>query len=158
MKKSGRNILKTLKQYDKKNLKLDLSSGLSVAALSIPQNMAYALVAGINPIFGLYTSIISQIISTFTSRSNYIIVGPTNLMAMAIASNLTNVQEGSYIEYVILLTFLVGIFQIIAGLLKLGRLVRYVSHPVIVGLTTGAALLIGVSQLENFTGINVGRS
>ncbi|HMA59063.1 MAG TPA: SulP family inorganic anion transporter [Halanaerobiales bacterium] len=158
MKKSGRNILKTLKHYDKKNLKLDLSSGLSVAALSIPQNMAYALVAGINPIFGLYTSIISKIISTFTSRSNYIIVGPTNLMAMAIASNLTNVQEGSYIEYVILLTFLVGIFQIIAGILKLGRLVRYVSHPVIVGLTTGAALLIGVSQLENLTGINVGRS
>ncbi|HKL12838.1 MAG TPA: SulP family inorganic anion transporter [Halanaerobiales bacterium] len=158
MKKSGKNILKTLKNYNKKDLKSDLSSGLSVAALSIPQNMAYALVAGINPIYGLYTSIISKIISTFTSKSNYIIVGPTNLMAMAIASNLTSIQENMYLESVILLTFLVGIFQIIAGILNLGKLVRYVSHPVIVGLTTGAALIIGVGQIENLTGINVGRS
>ena len=158
MKTTGKNIMEIIKNYNKKDFRFDLTSGLSVAALSIPQNMAYALVVGVNPIFGLYTSIISKIISTLTSRSNYIIVGPTNLMAMAIASNLINIQDGMYLQSVILLTFLVGIFQILAGLLNMGKLVRYVSHPVIVGLTTGAALLIGIGQLENLTGINVGRS
>ena len=158
MKNSGQNILQTVKNYKKKYLSSDLSAGISIAALSIPQNMAYALVAGINPIYGLYTSIISKIISTVTSRSNYIIVGPTNLMAMAIASNLSYVQNDRYFATVILLTFLVGIFQILAGLFKLGRLVKYVSHPVIAGLTTGAAIIIGVGQLKNLIGVNIGRT
>ncbi len=158
MKTTGQNILQTVKSYKKKYLSSDLSAGISIAALSIPQNMAYALVAGINPIYGLYTSIISKIISTLTSRSNYIIVGPTNLMAMAIASNLSYVQDDSYFATVILLTFLVGIFQILAGLFKLGRLVKYVSHPVIAGLTAGAAIIIGVGQLKNLIGVSIGRT
>src|SRR6056297_3533319 len=158
MNKKGRNIFNTIKKYKRSYFKSDLYSGLSVATLCIPQNMAYALIAGLNPIYGLYTSIVSQIISNITGRSSYIIVGPTNLMAMAIASNLNYVAKNNYLEMVILLTFLVGIFQIIAGILNLGKLVRYVSHPVIVGLTTGAALIIGVGQIENLTGINVGRS
>lgn len=120
--------------------------------------MAYALIIGINPIYGLYTSIISKIISTVTGKSNYIIVGPTNLMAMAIASNLNLVQDDNYLKAVILLTFLIGIFQIMAGLFKFGRLVRYVSHPVIVGLTTGAAIIIGVGQFKNLLGLNIIRT
>ncbi|MCF8008291.1 MAG: SulP family inorganic anion transporter [Halanaerobiales bacterium] len=144
--------------YKMSNLKPDIFSGLSVAALSIPQNMAYALIAGLNPVFGLYTSIISKIISTITGRSSYIIVGPTNLMAMAIASNLSFVDKSQYFQMVILLTFLVGIFQIIAGLFQFGSLVKYVSYPVIVGLTTGAAIIIGVGQLKNILGISLERS
>lgn len=158
MAKQGKNIIETLNNYKFKFLKKDIFSGLSVATLCIPQNMAYALIAGLNPIYGLYTSIISQIISTITGKSSYIIVGPTNLMAMAIASNLNYISDDIYLEMVILLTFLVGIFQIIAGLLKVGKLVRYVSHPVIIGLTSGAAIIIGIGQLKNFVGINVGRT
>jgi len=158
MNKKGRNIFNTIKKYKRSYFKSDLYSGLSVATLCIPQNMAYALIAGLNPIYGLYTSIVSQIISTITGRSSYIIVGPTNLMAMAIASNLNYVAKNNYLEMVILLTFLVGIFQIIAGLLKLGKLVRYVSHPVIVGLTTGAAIIIGVGQIKNLIGIEIDRT
>lgn len=157
MQTKGKSIIDTIKEYKMKYLQKDISSGISIAALSVPQNMAYALIVGLNPIYGLTTSIISKIISTFTGRSNYIIVGPTNLMAMAIASNLSFVPEESYLETVILLTLLVGIFQVIAGLLKFGKLVRYVSHPVIVGLTTGAAIIIGVGQLKNLIGITFAR-
>src|SRR6056297_4164968 len=156
--KNGKNIIETIKNYKNNYFKSDVYSGLSVATLCIPQNMAYALIAGLNPIYGLYTSIISQIISTITCKSSYIIVGPTNLMAMAIASNLNYVQDDKYLEMVILLTFLVGIFQILAGIFKLGKLVRYVSHPVIVGLTTGAAIIIGVGQVKNFLGVSIGRT
>ncbi len=155
MLKKGKNIINTIKNYKGKYFKSDIYAGVSVATLCIPQNMAYALIAGLNPIYGLYTSIVSQIISTLTGKSSYIIVGPTNLMAMAIASNLNMVQQNRYLEMVILLTFLVGVFQIIAGLFKFGKLVRYVSHPVIVGLTTGAALIIGVGQIKNFLGISL---
>ncbi len=151
----GENIISTIQNYKRKYFKSDIYAGLSVATLCIPQNMAYALIAGLNPIYGLYTSIISQIISTLTGKSSYIIVGPTNLMAMAIASNLNMVNQSRYLEMVVLLTFLVGFFQIIAGLFKFGKLVRYVSHPVIVGLTTGAALIIGVGQVKNFLGVNL---
>jgi SulP family sulfate permease len=158
MNKKGKNIYTTLKNYKMKYLRSDLYSGLSVATLCIPQNMAYALIAGVNPIYGLYTSIVSQIISTITGKSSYIIVGPTNLMAMAIASNLNYVAENNYLQMVILLTFLVGIFQIMAGLFKLGKLVRYVSHPVIIGLTSGAAIIIGVGQIKNLFGIELMRT
>jgi SulP family sulfate permease len=155
MLKKGENIINIIKNYKGKYFKSDIYAGLSVATLCIPQNMAYALIAGLNPIYGLYTSIVSQIISTLTGKSSYIIVGPTNLMAMAIASNLNMVQQSRYLEIVILLTFLVGVFQIIAGLFKFGKLVRYVSHPVIVGLTTGAALIIGIGQIKNFLGVSL---
>src|SRR6056297_3128541 len=158
MAKQGKNIIETLNNYKLEFLKKDIFSGLSVATLCIPQNMAYALIAGLNPIYGLYTSIISQIISTITGKSSYIIVGPTNLMAMAIASNLSYVSDDRYLEMVILLTFLVGIFQTIAGFLKLGKLVKYVSHPVIIGLTSGAAIIIGIGQIKNFLGVSIGRT
>ena len=158
MNKKGRNIFDTIKNYKQNYFKSDLYSGLSVATLCIPQNMAYALIAGLNPIYGLYTSIVSQIISTITGKSSYIIVGPTNLMAMAIASNLNYVAENNYLEMVVLLTFLVGLFQIMAGIFRLGKLVRYVSHPVIIGLTSGAAIIIGVGQLKNLIGIDFGRT
>src|SRR6056297_3636094 len=158
MKNEGKNFINTLKGYKINYLKKDFSAGLSVASLSIPQNMAYALIAGLNPIYGLYTTIISKVISSLTGTSNYMIVGPTNLMAMAIASNLSHVQDNRYLETVIMLTFLVGVFQILAGVLKLGKLVRYVSHPVIVGLTTGAAIIIGVGQINNLLGVSIDRT
>ncbi len=146
--------------YGTDSLQSDLFSGLSVASIALPQNMAYALIAGVNPIFGLYTSIVSMIIATFVGDSDYMVVGPTNLMSMAIASNLSSVATGgtSYLQIVILLTFMVGVFQFLFGLLRLGNLVNYISKPVITGLTTGAAILILVGQIKNFLGLNISRA
>ena len=150
-----KNFTKMMKNYNLKDFKYDLASGISVGAVALPQSMAYALIIGINPIYGLYTSIISMVLATFFGISSYLVVGPTNMMAIAIASSLGQYQTGNYLELVFLLTFLVGVIQLILGLLKLGNLVNYVSHPVIVGLTTGVALIIGVGQLNNFLGMAV---
>ena len=149
------DFVKMLRNYQFEFLKQDFLAGISVAAIALPQNMAYALIIGVNPIYGIYTSIISMIAATLFGVSNYMIVGPTNMMSMAIASSLNFVDSANYLSVLFLLTFLVGLFQLLFGLLKLGNLVNYVSHPVIIGLSTGAALLIGVGQLQNLLGLSV---
>jgi len=148
-------LLNTLRDYNKEKLRKDIIAGLSVAAISLPQNMAYALIVGVEPIYGIYATIVSMIIFTFVGQSNYMIVGPTNIMAMALASSIADVSHGNYIEALLLLTFLVGLCQILFGILKLGRIVNYVSHSLIVGLSTGAVIMIGVGQLQNFLGLSV---
>ncbi len=130
----------------------DLVAGFSVAALALPQNMAYALIAGLDPIYGLYTSIVAMLVGAIVGPSRYLIVGPTNMMALAIASSLGGV-EVNYFQAVLLFTFMVGIFQLMLVVLRLGELVNYVSRSVINGLTSGVALLIIVGQLGSFTGI-----
>ena len=149
------NFIKMMKNYKLEFLKQDFLAGLSVAAIALPQNMAYALIIGVNPIYGVYTSIVSMILATLAGVSSYMIVGPTNMMAMAIASSLKFVTGENYLAVLFLLTLLIGIFQLLFGLFKLGNLVNYVSHPVIIGLSTGAALLIGVGQLQNFLGLSL---
>lgn len=149
------NFIELLQNYKLKFLTKDLTAGLSVAAIALPQNMAYALIVGVSPIYGIYTSIISMIIATFISKARYIVVGPTNMLAMAMASNLSSITDENYLSVIFLVTFMVGIFQLLLGVFKLGDLVTYVSHPVIVGLSTGAALLIGVGQLQNFLGLSL---
>ena len=149
------NFINLLKKYKLQFLTKDLIAGLSVAAIALPQNMAYALIVGVSPIYGIYTSIISMIIATFVSKTRYVVVGPTNMLAMAIASNLSSISNENYLSVIFLLTFLVGLFQFLLGIFKLGDLVTYVSHPVIIGLSTGAALLIGAGQLQNFLGLSL---
>ncbi|MFW5998806.1 MAG: SulP family inorganic anion transporter [Halanaerobiaceae bacterium] len=156
--KISQGLIKTLKNYNLRYLKNDISSGISVATVSLPQIMGYALIAGLNPIYGIYTFIVSTIMATVVGVSDYMIVGPTNIIAVVIASSLNNlglVNQSNYIEIVFLLTFLVGVIQIILGSLKLGNLVNYVSQAVIVGLTTGVAILIGVGQLNKLLGISI---
>ena len=130
----------------------DLLAGLSVAALALPQNMAYALIAGLDPIYGLYTSIVAMLAATFLGSSNYLIMGPTNIMALALASSLAGTEFG-YLEAVLLFTFMVGVFQLLMAFFRLGELVNFVSHSVVTGLTAGVALLIMSGQLGNLTGI-----
>ena len=149
------NFTKMINNYDYEDFKSDLSAGLSVGAIALPQNMAYALIIGINPIYGLYTSIVSMVMATFFGISNYMIVGPTNIMAVALASSLNQFETGNNLQLVFLLTFLVGVIQLILVSLKLGKLVNYISHPVIVGLTTGVALQILIGQLNDFLGMTV---
>lgn len=151
------NFVKMIKNYQLNFLKSDFAAGISIATLSLPQNMAYALIAGVNPVYGIYTSIVAKVVATFVGSSSYMVVGPTNLMAMAIASNLNFVQDGNYLQAVLVLTFLVGVFQLLFGLFQLGGLVNYISHPVIVGLTTGTALIIAGGQLGNLVEISTVR-
>ena len=147
------NLKKTINSYQFKNLKSDIIAGLTVGAVALPQNMAYALIIGINPIYGIYTSIVSMIVSSFLGVSNYLVVGPTNVMAIAISSTLGQYSGENYLQFIFLLTFLIGIFQLLMAFMKLGELVSYISHPVVVGLTSGISLIIGAGQLSNFFGL-----
>ena len=141
-----------------KNLKGDLISGITTATIALPQNMAYALILNINPIYGVYASIFSMLSASIFNVSNYLIVGPTNMMTVALFSSLNNYQGDNYLEIIFLTTFLVGLFQFILVSVNLSELVKYISYPVVVGLSHGAALLILMSQLENLTGVNISGS
>lgn len=136
----------------------NLISGLTTATIALPQNMAYALILGINPIYGVYASIFSMFIASIFNLSNYIIVGPTNMMAVALYSSLSSFQGERYLEVIFLTTFLIGLFQFLLVSFHLGELIKYVSHPVVVALSHGAAVLILFSQIENFTGVSVSGS
>ncbi|WP_041595782.1 SulP family inorganic anion transporter [Halanaerobium hydrogeniformans] len=137
------------------SLKPDMISGLTTATIALPQNMAYALIVGVNPIYGIYASIFSMLSASIFNVSKYMIVGPTNMMAVALYSSLSNFQGDNYLEVIFLTTFLIGLFQFLLVSLNLSELVKYVSHPVVVALTHGAAVLILFSQIENFTGVTV---
>lgn len=136
----------------------DFISGLTTATIALPQNMAYALILGINPIYGIYASVFSMLTAAIFNFSAYIIVGPTNMMAVALYSSLHNFQGENYLEIIFLTTFLVGFFQFLLVSFNLSELIKYVSHPVVVALSHGAAVLILFSQIENFTGVPVNGS
>lgn len=141
-----------------KNYKNDLISGVTTATIALPQNMAYALILGINPIYGIYASIFSMLAASIFNVSSFVIVGPTNMMAVALYSSLNNFQGESYLEVIFLATFLIGFFQFLLVSLNLSELIKYVSHPVVVALSHGAAVLILFSQIENFTGVSISGS
>jgi len=152
------NIITTISNYKLKYLRQDLTAALGVAAISLPQVMAFALLAGLNPIYGLYTFIVSNILFFITGSSNYMIVGPTNMVSVTIASSLNAigaVTPDNYLQFVILLTFLVGAFQVVLGLIKIGNLVNYISDTVIIGITTGVSFIIISGQLENLLEIEI---
>lgn len=144
---------KTLANYNLTKLKKDLTAGLSVAALSLPQNMAYALIIGVEPVYGIYATIIAMLLFTFVGISNFVIVGPTNIMAMSLVASLNNISDENYLAALFLLTFMVGIFQLILSVLHFGKFINYISDSLIFGLSTGAVIMIAVSQLENLLGI-----
>ncbi|CCU80702.1 Sulfate permease [Halanaerobium saccharolyticum subsp. saccharolyticum DSM 6643] len=147
------DIKKLFKKYS-----ADMVSGLTTATIALPQNMAYALILGINPIYGIYASIFSMLTASIFNLSSYIIVGPTNMMAVALYSSLNNYQGENYLQVIFLTTFLIGLFQFLLVSFNLSELIKYVSHPVIVALSHGAAVLILFSQIENFTGVSVSGS
>ena len=136
------------------DLKADLISGLSVTALVLPQTMAYSLIAGLPPVYGLYSAIIGMITASILTSSKYLIIGPANITSLAIASVLSGIPKDNYLQAVLLFTFMVGAIQMLTGLFKLGELVKYISRSVINGLLTGVGLLIISGQLGYFFGFN----
>ena len=149
-----------LRTYSKQEFLGDLSAGITVGVMLIPQGMAYAMLAGMPPIYGLYAATIPLIIYAIFGTSRQLAVGPVALVSLLIASGVgafAVVGSESFIGQAILLSLMVGVIQLILGLLKLGFLVNYLSHPVVTGFTSAAAIIIGVSQLKHLLGLDIPR-
>ncbi len=141
-------------KYPKSNLKGDVIAGVTVGILLIPQGMAYALIAGLPIVYGLYAAILPQIIYAFLGSSKRLSVGPVALDSLIVAAGLgtLNLNPESYVQAAITLALLVGGIHILLGVLRLGFLVNFLSKPVISGFTLAAAITIGISQLKHITG------
>ena len=146
--------LDSLRGYDWESARADLLAGLTVAAVAVPQAMAYALVAGLPPVYGLYTAIVMTAVGALFNASRQLVNGPTNAISIAVLSVLANVAEpDARVQAAILLSLLVGLIQLGITLLRLGDLEKYISHSVIVGFTAGASALLALDQLKNLVGL-----
>ncbi len=136
----------------RENLPADLTAGATTALVGIPQAMGFALVAGINPIYGLYTAAFATAIGALLTGSSYLKVMLSNVLAVSLYSVLAPVPEADVPATLFVLTLLVGLFQLGFGLVRAGSLTRFISNAVLTGFVTGAALLIVLGQLGNLTG------
>lgn len=151
-------LTKKIIRYFRGKFQADLSAGLTVSMVVIPQSMAYAAIAGINPIYGLFTAIIPTIIAAIFNSFPFLITGPTNPTALVTASVLVSyINRADYFEFVIALAIIAGVFNIIFGLLKLGYITRYISNSVLVGFLTAAGFLIIGFQIGNLFGVELSR-
>lgn len=154
-------IFSWLSNYKHDWLKGDISAGLTVGVMLIPQGMAYAYIAGLPPVYGLYSAIIPILIYAVFGTSRQLAVGPVAMVSLLTATAIGSIEglSGSdYIAYAILLAFLVGAIQFLLGVFRLGFVVNFLSHPVISGFTSAVALIIGVGQLKNLLGIDIERT
>lgn len=154
-------ILDWLPNYKKDWLKGDIGAGLTVGVMLIPQGMAYATIAGLPAVYGLYASIIPILIYAIFGTSRQLAVGPVAMVSLLVATAIASfegISTTDYIAYAILLALLVGVIQFLLGVFRLGFLVNFLSHPVISGFTSAAALIIGLSQLKHLLGIDITRS
>ena len=138
----------------------DFSAALIGAAIMLPQGVAFASIAGMPPQYGLYAGMIPAIIAALFGSSWHLVSGPTTAASVVLFSALSSLAvpgSAEYVQLALTLTLIVGIFQLLMGLARMGVLVNFISHTVIVGFTAGAALLIIVSQLKHFIGIAIPR-
>ena len=154
-------ILNWLPDYKSEYLKDDFIAGVTVAVLLIPQGMAYALIAGLPPIYGLYAALTPQIIYAFLGTSRQLAVGPVAMDSLLVAAGLgalSIVDSDQYIQTAILLALTIGAIQFLFGLLKMGFIVNFLSKPVISGFTSAAAIIICLNQLRHILGISISQS
>ena len=143
---------------DGKILRADLLAGITVALVLIPQSMAYAQLAGLPAYYGLYAAFMPPMIASLFGSSRQLATGPVavvSLMTAAALEPLATAGGPQYIAYAIMLSITVGLFQMALGLLRLGVLVNFLSHPVVVGFTNAAAIIIATSQLSKIFGVSV---
>lgn len=153
-------ITNWLPNYKRAYLSGDLTAGLTVGVMLIPQGMAYAMLAGLPPIYGLYASTIPLIIYAIFGTSRQLAVGPVAMVSILISTGvgaLVEVGSDSFIGLAILLSLMVGFFQLLMGLFRMGFLVNFLSHPVISGFTSAAAIYIAFSQFKHLIGIDIPR-
>src|SRR5215831_5596376 len=144
-----------LRSYRLSFLRRDFLASLTVTFLDIPQGVAYAMIAGLPPVMGLYAAAVPAIIGALFRSSRHVVTGPTNALSLLVGSAVAaEAARGGAtpIEVGTALAFMVGAMQFLAGLLRLDALADYISHPVVRGYITGAAILIAVGQLPNVTG------
>lgn len=156
-----RQPLRLFRDYDRANLRPDLIAGLTVAVVLLPQAIAFSLLAGLPPQMGLYTAIVGGIAAALWGSSEQLHSGPTNTLSLLLLSTLAIVAAPGSSQYIVaagLLTVMVGVFQLGLGLLRLGFIVNFVSHSVIVGFATGAGVLIALRQIDPLLGLTIPRS
>ena len=149
------------KDYDVNKFRIDAISGLTVALVLIPQSMAYAQLAGLPSYFGLYAAFLPPMIASLFGSSRQLATGPVavvSLMTSASLEPLATAGTEGYIAYAVLLALIVGVFQLCLGILKLGLVVNFLSHPVVNGFTNAAAIIIASSQLSKMFGVYVDKA
>jgi len=143
---------------NKQSLRADLLAGLTGAVIVLPQGVAFAIIAGLPPQYGLYTAMVTPIIAALFGSSRHLISGPTTAISIVIFSAVSRHAEvgtPEFVQMALTITFLAGVYQLAFGLARLGVLVNFVSHTVVVGFTAGAAILIATSQMKNVLGVLV---
>ncbi|KAK4836337.1 hypothetical protein QYF36_021565 [Acer negundo] len=142
-------------------LQVDLMAGITVGVMLVPQAMSYAKLAGLQPIYGLYSGFVPIFVYTIFGSSRQLAIGPVALVSLLVSNVLSGIADSSselYTELAILLALMVGVLECIMGLLRLGWLIRFISHAVISGFTTASAIVIALSQAKYFLGYDVVRS
>ncbi len=147
--------------FNAHKLRADLVAGITVALVLIPQSMAYAQLAGLPPYYGLYGAFLPPMVAAMFGSSNQLATGPVAVVSLLTAAALEPLATAggeAYIAYAILLALMVGLFQLALGLLRLGVLVNFLSHAVVVGFTNAAAIIIATSQLGEIFGVSVDKA
>ncbi len=148
--------VRLFKSYDRNNLRPDLMAGLTLAIILLPQAIAFALVAELPPQMGLYTAIVGAVVAALWGSSNHVYTGPSNATSLLVLSVLLTIGDPGTPDFIIaagLMAVMAGMFQLSMGLARLGMLVNFVSHSLIVGFTAGAGVLIAVNQLRHLLGL-----
>jgi MFS superfamily sulfate permease-like transporter len=148
-------------RYNANNLRTDILAGLTVALVLIPQSMAYAELAGLPPYYGLYASFLPPLVASLFGSSRQLATGPVAVVSLLTSISLEPLATAGsqeYIAYAILLALLIGAFQFSLGVLRLGLVVNFISHPVVNGFSNAAALIIATSQLPKLLGVHVDKA
>jgi SulP family sulfate permease len=151
-------FLAWFKLITRESIKADFLAGLTGAVIVLPQGVAFATIAGLPPEYGLYTAMITPVIAALFGSSFHLVSGPTTAISIVVFSAISHHAEPGTAEFLSLtltLTFLAGVYQLAFGLARLGALVNFVSHTVVIGFTAGAAILIATSQMKHITGISI---
>jgi len=145
---------------DRTSMRADLMAGLIGAAVVLPQGVAFATLAGMPPEYGLYSAMVPAIVAALWGSSLHAVSGPTNAVSLVVFATVSPLAEpGSahYVHLVLTLSFMSGLMMLTLGVLRLGTLVNFISHTVVVGFTAGAGILIFGAQLRNFFGVDIPR-
>ena len=140
------------------SLRADFMAGLTGAIIVLPQGVAFATIAGLPPQYGLYTAMVTPIVAALFGSSRHLISGPTTAISIVVFTAVSgHVAPGTpeFVQLALTLTFLAGVYQFAFGLARLGAVVNFVSHTVVIGFTAGAAILIAPSQLKHVLGVPV---